>query len=386
MKFKVLALLFVLLLSGCSVISPAAPTPLPTVVLGEQNPALSASGSNRPAASSGSVTASGNVVPSQEAKLAFMLSGSLKTLEVAEGDPVQAGQELARLQGQEDLDSAVSAAQLELEQIAQSLKDLNTQAATSRVKAMQDITTYEQAVRDAQYALDNFTVPLDQAGLDAVEGLKQSKLRLDAARTAFEPYKYLPSGDKTRKDQKELLDQAQADYNAAVRRLQYEYDLEVAQNQLDKAQQDYEMYKAGPDPDQVRLLEARRANAQTKLAAAQADIAHLILTSPFSGTVSQVDFNPGEWVVAGQPVLTLADVHNLRVETSDLSERDIPRVTVGAPVTVFVKALNQQIQGRVSKISPLADTLGGDVVYKVTVELIDPPPGLRAGMSVDVQL
>jgi hypothetical protein len=33
----------------------------------------------------------------------------------------------------------------------------------------------------------------------------------------------------------------------------------------------------------------------------------------------------------------------------------------------------------------VADTLGGDVVYKTTIEIDSPPDGLRAGMSVDVQ-
>jgi len=51
-----------------------------------------------------------------------------------------------------------------------------------------------------------------------------------------------------------------------------------------------------------------------------------------------------------------------------------------------VKALNQDITGRVSAISPLADTLGGDQVYKVTIDLDKLPPGLLAGMSVVVQI
>jgi len=54
-------------------------------------------------------------------------------------------------------------------------------------------------------------------------------------------------------------------------------------------------------------------------------------------------------------------------------------------VTVFVKALNQSLSGRVSLIAPLANTLGGDVVYKITIELESIPPELRAGMSVEVQ-
>jgi hypothetical protein len=36
-------------------------------------------------------------------------------------------------------------------------------------------------------------------------------------------------------------------------------------------------------------------------------------------------------------------------------------------------------------ISPLADTLGGDVVYQTTIDLDTIPEGLRPGMSVEVQ-
>jgi hypothetical protein len=52
---------------------------------------------------------------------------------------------------------------------------------------------------------------------------------------------------------------------------------------------------------------------------------------------------------------------------------------------VVIKALSQDVTGTVSEISPLADTLGGDVVYTTKIKLDSQPAGLRAGMSVDVQ-
>jgi hypothetical protein len=51
-----------------------------------------------------------------------------------------------------------------------------------------------------------------------------------------------------------------------------------------------------------------------------------------------------------------------------------------------VKALNQDFTGKVTAISPLADTLGGDQVYKVTIDLNKVPASLLAGMSVVVQI
>jgi hypothetical protein len=67
------------------------------------------------------------------------------------------------------------------------------------------------------------------------------------------------------------------------------------------------------------------------------------------------------------------------------------RATSGKPCptscfsgTVLVEALNQTVAGQVSAIAPLADTLGGDVVYKTTIESDTHPAALRAGISVEV--
>lgn len=382
MRFNaLLILLAIFFLTGCNTFAQTTPTALPTVVLDSGNAPLLSS----PHAVGGGVTASGIVVAAQKSQIALATASRIETVNVAVGDKVQAGQALVQLEGKEAMQAAVSTAQFELEQAKQALADLISQTETSRVQAMQDIVTYERKVRDAQYALDNFITPSNQANLDAVTALNQMKTRLDAARAAFEPYKYKASGDKTRDDMKEALDRAQADYNAAVRRLQLEYDLEVAASQLAKAQDDYAILKVGADPDKVRLAEARRSNAEAQLAAAQAALRHLTLAAPFAGVVCEVNLHSGEWGIPGQKILLLADLDHLRIQTTDLSERDVPKIEVGQPTTVLIKALNQNVSGKVSEISPLADNLGGDVVYTITIDLDTSPQGLREGMSVEVQ-
>ncbi len=371
--------------TGCEAIGPAAPTALPTVVLDGSNATPEPFADETAVVSIGEgVTASGVIAPVQEARLVFPQGGKIQVLEVKVGDEVSAGMMLAKLEGEEELQAAVSKAEFELLQANQSLEDLKKAAESARVDAMKEIITYERAVRDAQYTLDNFTTPSNQANMDTVEALQKMKDRLDAARSAFEPYKYHPSTDNTREDFKELLDEAQADYNAAVKRLQYEYDLEVAEAELAEAQRDYATLKEGPDPEKLMLAEKRVENAQTQLGAAQAMLNRLKLTAPFSGTVSQINSYSGEWVTAGQSVLTLADLKNLRVETTDLSERDVPQIQIGQTVKVLLKALGLSVSGHVTEIAPLADVLGGDVVYRTTIELESYPEGLRAGMSVEV--
>ncbi len=93
----------------------------------------------------------------------------------------------------------------------------------------------------------------------------------------------------------------------------------------------------------------------------------------------------GDYVAPGQVILVLSDVQHMHVETTDLSERDVPSVKVGQAATISIKALNQEVPGTVKAISPLAQSLGGDVVYTAILDLPTLPQGALAGMSVDVQ-
>ncbi|MDP2777283.1 MAG: HlyD family efflux transporter periplasmic adaptor subunit, partial [Anaerolineales bacterium] len=87
-----------------------------------------------------------------------------------------------------------------------------------------------------------------------------------------------------------------------------------------------------------------------------------------------------------QVVLTLATLDKLQIETTDLSERDITRVKIGQKVNLSIEALDVTVTGKVIRVSPIAKTVGGDVVYPVTIELDKQPAGLLWGMTVEVQI
>jgi len=207
-----------------------------------------------------------------------------------------------------------------------------------------------------------------------------------AAYAAFAPYKYYSETDDTREDRKEDYDDAQADYNAAVKRLQYETELATTQANLQKALDDYAIWKDGPDPKDMAVAQARLDNAEAALVAAQAKLVDLELRSPFSGTVSEVNVRQGEWINPGQPVLVIADLANLQVETTDLNEIDAARVKVGNPVIVTFDALpGVQVGGVVKSIAPKASE-GSGVNYTAIIELNDLPDLLRWGMTAFVDI
>ena len=224
-----------------------------------------------------SIGATGVVRSNQTAFLSWQTSGSVQDVNARTGDRVSSGDKLAELE-QTSLPQNIILAQADLVSAQKSLDDLYSNASTARTEALKSIATFTKAVRDAQYKLDNFTVPTNQTNLDIVEAVNLMEGKLNDAREAFEPYKYLSSGNPTRQDLKDKLETAQSDYDTAIKRLEYEYELEVAKDNLQKAKDDYETWKNGPDPNDV-------AAAQARIAAAEAALKQAWIEAPFSGFI-----------------------------------------------------------------------------------------------------
>ncbi len=160
-----------------------------------------------------------------------------------------------------------------------------------------------------------------------------------------------------------------------------------AQASLEAAQANVKyLIRIGTDQEHLDAANADVAQAQAALDAANATVAQATLAAPFEGTIASLDTAQAETVVPGQEVIIIGDLSNFQVETTDLSERDAPFVQIGQKATVSVTALNQQFPGKVIDISRVSSTVGGDVVYKVTIQLDSQPKGLLWGMTTDVAI
>jgi len=394
------------LLSGCGVFSGATPTPLPTIVLGSSNPAPQSSPQGAsPAATAvagaggGGVTASGVVIPAQEVQISASISENVEALNVAAGDQVKAGQVLIRLTGSQAQVAAITAAQVDLLSAQQALQTLNDNAAQALAAAQLRLANAQKALDDAK---TKRAYKQYRNGSESSIEIAQADLILaeNALKDAQDDYNSVADrseDDVDRAAALSALGAARNAYDHALANLNYllalpniidvnqaDAVLAAAQAEATAAQTDYDKLKNGPDPDAVALAQDRITNAQAQIDAGQASLASLELKAPLDATVSKVSIHVGEWAMAGTTLIVLSDLAHLRVQTTDLSERDVPKVKVGQPVSVLVKALNLNVTGRVSEIASLSDTLGGDVVYQTTIDLDSQPGGLRPGMSVDV--
>ena len=358
------------------------------------------------------VSATGVVVPSQFSTLSVSTAGIVEDVIIEEGDLVAADQALLLLKGKEDLEANIAAAEYEITLAQKALDDLDETATDASVVLLELIGVLAKSVRDAQYQLDNLTIPANQEDLEAIVALDKKGETLDLARAAYEPYRLnaeeqenkelncainrswtkSPSECKVEETTEDVLkdelDDAQSDYDNAVRRLQFETTLELLQEQLAKAREDYALYNEGPDPADVAVAMARLKNAEASIAASQALYDDLEVNAPFDGTISELYINESEWIAPGQPALLLADLENLRIETTDLSEIDVSRIKLGDEVIITFDALPDfTTAGTVARISPKASS-GAGVNYTVVIELQEIPDQLRWGMTafVDIEL
>ncbi len=343
----------------------ATATPLPIVIADTQ------------------IVAEGFIVPKETAQLAFFSSGQIDEVLVDEGDSVTVGMVVARLGNREQVEAAIAAAQVELIAARQARQQLDDNLALAQAEASAAMAAANECLKDAKYALDNFSVPQNLKGMTPLEAIAAMKIVLDEKRDAFEPYRYWDSGNQTRKDRKEDLDSAQSDYNTAVRWLQLETNQHTAETNLDETMKSYQDLLEGPDKDLLESADARTAAAEANLAAAQANLDNLELKSTINGTVVSNDLIVGQNITQGVPVVTIADFSELYAETDDLTEIEVVDVSSGQKVTIVPDALpDLELDGTVTKIDQVSQEKRGDITYTVRVKADETDPRIRWGMTV----
>jgi len=124
--------------------------------------------------------------------------------------------------------------------------------------------------------------------------------------------------------------------------------------------------------------------AQQELEEARWKLEKTRIHAPFAGRVTERFVQPGQHLRPGDELFTVADFDPL-VARVYLPEKDVLALTEGRPVRITLKADEEVVfDGRIRQISPVVDTATGTV--KVTVEAVSPPPQVRPGAFVQVDV
>jgi multidrug resistance efflux pump len=385
--YSIAITLLALVLSACG--SSSTPEAIPTIVLntGNNNTQPEQISRNR-----GDIIASAVVVPAQEAHLAFVTGGNVTKVNAAVGDRVTAGFILV------ELDSTL--AQLDVESAQRTLRELTSPGA---IAAAEEAVVNALETRDdeAQNVLGLDYGRASEDFLDEVRAeITLAEKRVELAQAAYDRVSNRPLDNPARANALLALNDAQNYLNGL--RADYQWyisppsDTDVAKTTAQAAvaeatYQEAQWYLAalkGEDipADASGAMLAQLQQARADLAAAQNRLEQSRLTAPISGVVAEVNVVAGEYATPGMTLVIVSDLEHLQIKTTDLSERDITNVKVGDPATITIDVLNDEYGGRVISISPIANTLGGDVVYEVTIAFDEQPVGALGGMTAEVTI
>lgn len=119
-------------------------------------------------------------------------------------------------------------------------------------------------------------------------------------------------------------------------------EVDAAKDRVDTANASLDalQHKANPQAAQARTASSQAAisNAQTAVEAARQLVADSNITAPFDGTVYSLTVRPGNYVSAGDPIVSVADLSHMQILTF-VDEPEIGHLKVGEPATITWDAL-----------------------------------------------
>ncbi len=337
-------------------------------------------------------------VEADEIRLGSRVGGRVAEVLVEEGQAVELGQMLVRLEPF-DLTQQLHQAEANL---AGSEAELQRLEAGFRVEEVgQAKAHYEQL----QARLDKLVAGPRPQEIDA----SKARLRVSQAelQLATENYKRIQGLVNTNALTREELDRAtealdSANATVTLRREELslieagtrEEEIREARATVAEARLAWEVSELGFRSEEISAARAARDAAVAAVAAIQVRIEELAIKSPVAGVIEALELQSGDLVSAGAPVLSVLDTTHYWVRTY------VPQkwldLQIGQKVSVSVDSQpGRKIAGEVSFISRQAEFTPNNVqtpeerskqVFRIKVRLLEGLDVLRPGTSADVWL
>lgn len=301
---------------------------------------------SRPAPESGVLRVSGNIEMT-DAEVSFKIAGRVAERLVSEGETVAARQVVARLDTSE---------------------------------LAQEVALRKAEVRAAEAALAELETgsrPEEIAQAKAV--VRRSEADVTRARADLKRLERLYEQDNI----------SVQDYDAA------KTVVAVTEAKLREVQEQWRLVQKGPRVEKIERSRAQLQQAKEALALAETRLSYATLTAPLTGLVLSHNIEPGEFVAAGTPIVTVGDLEHVWLRAY-VDETDLGRVKVGQTATVTTDTFpNKAYEGRVSFIASQAEFTPKSVqtekervklVYRIKITIDNPHMELKAGMPADAKI
>ncbi len=331
-----------------------------------------------------------------DAEVSFKIPGRIDSRLVTEGDKVEVGQEVARLDSAEVL-KEIDLRKADVELASAVVAEMEAGARPEEVKQS------EAMVQAAQAQLDEVLAGARSQEVKAV-GDELAAAKVEVSLLEKEKGRIQRLFDQKAVPEKQRDATATA-YNAATQRLaslEERYGLikegarpeqiDRARAALKQAQERHAMVLAGPRAETLAQGRARLAQAQAALGLAQVHLESTILKSPIAGMVLSKNLEPGEFAAPGTPVVTVGDLAKIYLRAY-IDEADLGRVKVGQAVQLTTDTYPGKVYpGKITFISSEAEFTPKSVqtakervklVYRVKIAVENPSMELKPGMPAD---
>jgi membrane fusion protein YbhG len=292
------------------------------------------------------LTLSGNI-EAHESLVSFKVAGRINELPVEEGQQVEQGALLARLENADYRQKV----RIDEAAVGVSKSDLALTLAGTR----------KQELKASQ-----------QAMLDAQADLQQKQLDNDRAQRLY-------AKDEVSAQDRDLAATA----------------LKRAQATFKAAQQRYNEAEEGSRKEDIAIADANLKEAQANLGLSRINLGYTVLHAPFTGVITVRQAELGEVMGPGTPVVTLADLDHIWLRAY-VAETDLGRIHWGQEATITTDSNpGKQYHGRISFISPDAEFTPKSVqtyqervtlVYRIKIDIDNPKHELKPGMPADAHL
>jgi HlyD family secretion protein len=292
------------------------------------------------------LTLSGNI-EAHESLVGFKVAGRIVALPVEEGQQVEQGALLARL------DDADYQQKVRIDEAGVGVRSSDL--------ALTLAGTRHQEVKAAQ-----------QTVIDAQADLNQKNLDNERARQLFA---------------KDELSAQDRDLAATA--------LKRAQAVFQAAEQRYNEAVEGSRKEEIAIARANLNAASADLGLSQVNLGYTVLRAPSAGVVTVRQAELGEVVAPGSPVVTLADLDHIWLRAY-IAETDLGRIRWGQAATITTDTYpGRQNHGRISFISSNAEFTPKSVqtykervtlVYRIKIEIDNFNHELKPGMPADARI
>ena len=330
------------------------------------------------------VDATGSVEPAAQVTLSFRTGGILSSLPVSEGDEVREGEILAEVNTSE-LSLGVTQAQLALTSAeASQAKLLSGADADAMAAARANLASAEAALTRLRNGptQDQITV--------AKADLRRAEIALQEAQERYDQYAWV--GGIGALPQSVALQQATINYEQALAAYNIamqgptDSELQAAEAAVAQARSQLSSLVDGASAEDLTMAQVAVDQARASLELAQLQLEGATITAPFNGVLAFVGAEVNEQVAPGSPMIILIDPSGFHVEVS-VDEIDVGQVELEQEARITLDAYpDEELQGRVEYISPVATEDLGTVSYLVRVCFDPTQAPLRSGMTANITI